>query len=83
MTIGKFNKPALVLADRDDRCPFSAPMDAELLASKFVASPRREAKIMAGGNPNGDPCANFSPHGFYDVEDDTLDVILGFMNAGK
>ena len=83
MAVGEFDKPVMVLSDKDDRCPFSSPMDAEMLTSKFVNSPRREVKIMSGGNPNGDACSNFSPHGFYGIEDETVDAIVRFMKLGK
>lgn len=81
MAVGKFDRPVLVLGAKDDKCPFSSPMDAEMLASKFVKSPRREVKVMSGGNPNGDACAeaSSSPHDFNTLEDETVDAIVTFM----
>jgi pimeloyl-ACP methyl ester carboxylesterase len=83
MAVDTWAKPVLVVADRDDRCAQSPPDDAAMLAARFTRSPRREVKLAAGGNPNGDACDKRSPHGFFDIEDDTVAAIVGFIVGSR
>jgi pimeloyl-ACP methyl ester carboxylesterase len=79
LPVDAFAKPVLVIADRGDRCPQSPPDDAAMLGASFARSPRSEVKLVAGGNPNGDACGKRSPHGFFEIEHETVRDIAGFI----
>lgn len=75
----RFDKPVLVLANQDDRCPFSPPADAAALVARFSASPRREVQLMTGDNPVGDACGRVSPHNYFAVVEPTAAAIVAFI----
>ena len=78
--IGSFAKPVLVISHRDDKCYNTPAADADMLTAKFVASPRKKYMVVEGGaNPAGDPCEAMSPHGFYDMEKEVVNLIWSFI----
>lgn len=79
MVIGGVDKPVLVLANQDDRCPMSPVDDAKSLLAGFSSSPRREAKVMTGDNPVGDACGRVSPHNFFALVAPAAEAIVQFM----
>jgi hypothetical protein len=79
MVIGGVDKPVLVLANQDDRCPMSPVDDAKSLLAGFSSSARREAKVMTGDNPVGDACGRVSPHNFFALVAPAAEAIVQFM----
>lgn len=84
MPIGDFKKPVLVLSHKDDQCKDTPAADAELLTSRFKSSSRKLTLIVGNSSRiNGDPCEAYSPHGFYDQEEETVNKIVDFLLAAQ
>lgn len=74
------NVPVLVVADADDACTMTPPVDRQKLAAAFTSSPRAKTILMSGGKPaEAGPCDAKSGHGFYGVEIDTIKQMIAFI----
>ena len=61
--------PALVVANRDDRCPVAPPEDAAKIAAAMKQSPDVHAVEVSGGiAASAKACGSLSPHGYYGIE---------------
>jgi pimeloyl-ACP methyl ester carboxylesterase len=72
--------PALVVAHQGDACRYSPPHHAERIIEK-LSNANRKAQVMIEGGHSAmsEPCEALSAHGFYGVEVETVDAIVGFM----
>lgn len=78
----KVRAPALVVANRDDRCPVAPPANAPKIAAAMTASPDVRVLFVAGGHAHGDdPCASLSAHGYYGIEAKVVGDIADWMDA--
>ncbi|MDQ0390231.1 alpha/beta hydrolase [Labrys monachus] len=74
--------PALVVANRDDRCSVAPPQDARRIAAALSASPDVRVMMVAGGL-DGDhkDCGSLSPHGYDGIEPQVVGQIADWMDA--
>jgi hypothetical protein len=73
--------PALVVANRDDRCQVSPPADAQKIADAMTKSPQVRVLRVEGGTTRSRDCGSLSPHGYYGIEDTVVDKIVDWLNA--
>jgi pimeloyl-ACP methyl ester carboxylesterase len=72
--------PALIVANRDDRCPVAPAADAQRIAAAMTASPAVEVLMVAGGVvATKRPCGSLSPHGYYGIESEVVNDIVRWM----
>lgn len=72
--------PALIVANRDDRCPVAPPGDAQRIAAAMTASSAVEVLMVAGGVvATKRPCGSLSPHGYYGIESEVVNDIVRWM----
>jgi hypothetical protein len=72
--------PALVVANRDDRCTVAPPDDARRIAAAMTASPGVDVLMVTGGVvASKRPCGSLSPHGYYGIESEVVDDIVRWM----
>jgi pimeloyl-ACP methyl ester carboxylesterase len=73
--------PALIVANRDDRCTVAPPGDARRIAAAITASPSVEVFTVAGGVvATKRPCGSLSPHGYYGIESEVVNDIVRWMH---
>jgi alpha-beta hydrolase superfamily lysophospholipase len=73
--------PALVLANRDDRCNAAPPSDAPRIAAAMRNSPDARVEMVAGGETqSGGPCDALTPHGYFGVETEAENTIVEWVN---
>lgn len=76
------NVPALVVANRDDKCDVAPPDEAPAIAAAMKQSPKAEVLFVSGGVQRSDKvCGSLSPHGYYGIETSVIDSIAAWMNA--
>ncbi|WP_244443091.1 lysophospholipase [Bradyrhizobium sp. Ai1a-2] len=72
--------PALVIANRDDRCTVAPPDDARRIAAAMTAAPSVEVLMVAGGIvATKRPCGSLSPHGYYGIESEVVNDVVRWM----
>lgn len=77
----KVRVPALVVANRDDRCDVAPPGNAPRIAAAMSASPAAHVLYVNGGvDRSSNPCGSLSPHGYYGIETQVVDDIAGWMD---
>ncbi|WP_315830815.1 alpha/beta hydrolase [Bradyrhizobium prioriisuperbiae] len=68
--------PALVVANRDDRCDVARPEDAPRIAAAMTASPKVDVLYVSGGiDRSRRDCGSLTPHGYYGIEAEVIDGI--------
>jgi hypothetical protein len=73
--------PALVVANRDDRCDVAPPQDAPRIAASMVNAPHVQVLYVAGGiERSAQPCGSLTPHGYYGIEQTVVDEISAWMD---
>lgn len=78
----KVRVPALVVANRDDRCNVAPPGNATKIAAAMTASPDVRVLFVSGGNDHdGNDCGSLSPHGYYGIEPKVVADITSWMDA--
>jgi hypothetical protein len=61
--------PALVVANRNDRCDVAPPQDAPKIAAAMSHSPSvRLVQVSGGIIASSNSCASLTPHGYYGME---------------
>jgi pimeloyl-ACP methyl ester carboxylesterase len=74
--------PALVVANRDDRCDVAPPQDAARIAGAMTRSPDVHVLDVAGGvTSSKNDCGSLSPHGYYGIEAKVIDAIGRWLDA--
>ena len=73
--------PSLVVAHRDDTCPFTPPDDAKALFHTLrKGHPRSGLRFFVGGFPPLDaPCDALAAHGFFGIEARVVEAIGRFI----
>lgn len=80
--LGAINVPALIVSHADDACKLSPPSDDAKLQAALSGSPRSKTIVITGGQPPAsNACAAKSPHGFYGVEDETINDMASWIAA--
>ena len=75
--------PVQVVAHQDDSCEHTPARDAPDLVEKFVNAPRKEVKVLGGGDKaRAKPCQAMTPHGFLGIEDQAVGEIVRFIKSG-
>ena len=73
--------PALVVANRDDRCPIAPAEDAAKIAQAMSKSPQVQVLYVSGGvDRSGRPCGSLTPHGYYGIEPGVVAEIADWMD---
>ncbi|MDB5504261.1 MAG: uncharacterized protein JWR89_4163 [Tardiphaga sp.] len=79
---GEVNVPALVVANRDDRCNVAPPQDAAKIAATMRDSPAVKVLNVSGGTQRSSrDCGSLSPHGYYGIEQTVVSAIAAWMKA--
>nr|WP_206364850.1 hypothetical protein [Sphingomonas populi] len=74
--------PALIVANRDDRCDVAPPGAAPKIAAAMTASRDVRVLMVAGGvTRSAKDCGSLTPHGYYGIEDVVVGKISGWMEA--
>jgi len=74
--------PALVVANRDDRCDVAPPQDAPRIAAAMRNAPDVRVLEVAGGDTESDKdCGSLTPHGYYGIESEVVGAIVRWLNA--
>lgn len=80
--LAAINVPVLIASHVDDACTLSPPSEDAKLKSMLVHAPKSEIITFSGGlPPRSQPCEAFAPHGFYGIEDETVQRILAWIAA--
>jgi pimeloyl-ACP methyl ester carboxylesterase len=78
---GLVTVPALIVANRGDTCPASPPGDAPKIAAALARSPHKEVLYLQSTATQGQPCEGASPHGYFGIEEATVDRIAEWIGA--
>lgn len=74
--------PALIVANRDDRCNVAPPADAPRIAAAMTHSPEMKVLTVSGGvTRSKKDCGSLTPHGYYGIEDKVVDAIVRWLDA--
>jgi alpha-beta hydrolase superfamily lysophospholipase len=72
--------PALVVANRSDRCDVAPPGNAPRIAAAMSASPSVKVIEVSGGiQHSSNACGSLTPHGYYGIETQVVDAIAAWM----
>jgi hypothetical protein len=73
--------PALVVANRDDRCDAAPPQDASKIAAAMSNSPQVRVLHVGGGVDRSEKaCGSLTPHGYYGIEREIVSKIAAWMD---
>lgn len=76
--------PALVVANRDDRCDVAPPDAAPRIAAAMAASPDVRVLDVAGGTAkSGKACGSLTPHGYYGIEQNVVQRIVEWLDGHR
>jgi pimeloyl-ACP methyl ester carboxylesterase len=71
--------PALVVANKDDRCKVAPPSMADAIA-RAMSNTHASVLFVEGGEVrSSNECASLSPHGYLGIEDKVVDEIADWM----
>ncbi len=73
--------PALVVANRDDKCRVAPPSGAQKIADAMTRSPKASVLYVEGGITRSRDCGSLSPHGYYGIEGSVVSQIAAWMKA--
>jgi pimeloyl-ACP methyl ester carboxylesterase len=74
--------PVLILADEGDSCPLSAPREAPRIQAALTHAVAVKIVTVSGDKAGpGGPCDSDSGHGFYGVENSTVNKIANWIEA--
>lgn len=74
--------PALIVANRDDRCNVAPPADAPRIAAAMNHSPEVKVLTVSGGvRRSQKDCGSLTPHGYYGIEDKVVDAIARWLDV--
>lgn len=78
----KVNVPALVIANKDDRCDVAPPQNAQRIAEAMTASPSATVLNVSGGEQQSPrDCGSLSPHGYYGIEASVVSAVTAWMKS--
>lgn len=76
--------PALVVANRDDRCKVAPPSLAPKIAAAMTASPDVRVIYVSGGRKQSDSdCGSLTPHGYDGIEEAVVGRIADWLDAHR
>ncbi len=74
--------PTLIVANQDDNCRVAPPQAAETIAAAFSSAPKVDVVRIRGGIQRSDSaCGSRSPHGYYGIEDQVVDLMDRWLAA--
>jgi hypothetical protein len=74
--------PALVVANREDRCDVAPPDMAPKIASAMSRAPDVKVVTVSGGvSKSSKDCGSLTPHGYYGIEDEVVSLISEWMRG--
>ncbi|WP_256326100.1 alpha/beta hydrolase [Sphingomonas sp. NFR15] len=74
--------PALIVANRDDRCDVAPPQAAPRIAAAMKASRDVRVLMVSGGvTRSAKACGSLTPHGYYGIEDAVVAKIGAWIGA--
>jgi hypothetical protein len=77
---GRVRVPALIVANRDDRCNVAPPEDAPRIAGAMLHSKDVQIERVSGGlTKSHKACGSLSPHGYYGIESSVIDIIARWI----
>jgi pimeloyl-ACP methyl ester carboxylesterase len=71
--------PALIVANKDDRCSVAPPSMAESIAQSMRNTHATVLFVQGGSVRSSNECASLSPHGYYGIEGLVVDEIAAWM----
>lgn len=72
--------PALVVANRDDRCDVAPPQAAPRIAAAMTGSRNVRVLMVSGGvTRSRKDCGSLTPHGYYGIEERVVNAISLWM----
>jgi hypothetical protein len=71
--------PALVVANRDDRCPIAPPSKAAEIADAMRNAPSTVLFVEGGIAKSSNGCSSLSPHGYWGIDEKVVDDIDKWM----
>ncbi|MDF3982203.1 hypothetical protein P3W24_08985 [Luteibacter sp. PPL201] len=76
--------PALVVANRDDRCDVAPPGNAPRIAASMTSSPDVHVLEVSGGVKKSDrDCGSLTPHGYFGIESEVVSRIASWLDAHR
>jgi pimeloyl-ACP methyl ester carboxylesterase len=73
--------PALIVANRADRCDVAPPEDAPRIAAAMKNSPDVRVEYVDGGMARSPKaCGSLTPHGYYGIETQVTDMIVQWID---
>jgi pimeloyl-ACP methyl ester carboxylesterase len=79
---GAVRAPALIVANRDDRCNVAPPQGAPRIAAALTGSRDVRVLTVSGGDTRSSKdCGSLTPHGYYGIEAHVVDAIAAWMAA--
>ena len=75
--------PALVVANEDDACNVAPPSEAPAIAQSMTHAKVAILTVKGGEQRSSKACGSLSPHGYYGIEDQVIDRIVGWMQHGR
>jgi alpha-beta hydrolase superfamily lysophospholipase len=81
---GDVRVPALVVANKDDRCNVAPPEDAPRIAAAMTNSASVRVLSVAGGvQQSRKTCGSLTPHGYFGIESEVISQIDNWMQRGQ
>lgn len=79
---GQVRAPALVVANRDDRCNVAPPQAADRIAAAMTGSRDVKVLMVAGGVTRSQTsCGSLTPHGYFGIENKVVSAISDWIDA--
>jgi hypothetical protein len=76
--------PALIVANKDDRCNVAPPEDAPRIAAAMTHSASVRVLSVAGGvQQSRKTCGSLTPHGYFGIESEVISQIDNWMQRGQ
>ena len=74
--------PALIVANRDDRCDVAPPGDAPRIAAAMTRATDVQVLEVAGGEyRSGKACGSLTPHGYAGIEQPVIEAITRWLRV--
>lgn len=74
--------PALIVANRDDRCDVAPPQAAQRIAAAMTGSRNVRVLTVSGGTTRSHKnCGSLTPHGYFGIEGQVVAAISKWMDA--
>ena len=71
--------PALIVANRDDRCWVAPPSKANAIAKAMRNAPSTVLFVKGGTAQSSNECSSLSPHGYWGIDDEVVGDIQNWM----